>query len=149
MRAREIETGRPVSAAELKREGVFWQSLPFDEADYQPILENVKRDGGYIHQDIIELRPDTPDLETICAKFDDEHLHDEDEVRFILEGEGIFDIRSSDDRWIRVEVEQGDLIIVPAKRYHRFELTDLKTIRCVRLFQDASGWVPHYRRRAS
>ena len=145
MEAREIETGRPVSAAELKREGVFCQSLPLDEADYQPILETLKRDGRYIAQDIIELRPDTPDLEAICAKFDDEHLHDEDEVRFVLEGEGIFDIRSSDDRWMRVAVEQGDLIIVPAKRYHRFELTDLKTIRCVRLFQEESGWVPHYR----
>lgn len=145
MEAREIKTGRPVSLAELKREGVFCESLPLDEADYQPILETLKRDGGYIEQDIVALRPDTPDLEAICAKFDDEHFHDEDEVRFVLEGEGIFDIRSSDDHWMRVKVEQGDLIIVPAKRYHRFELTDLKTIRCVRLFQDESGWVPHYR----
>ena len=46
---------------------------------------------------------------------------------------------------MRVLVEAGDLIIVPAKRHHRFELTADKTIRCVRLFQDAAGWVPHYR----
>jgi len=64
---------------------------------------------------------------------------------FVLEGEGIFDIRSKGDRWMRVKVEAGDLIVVPKERYHRFELTETKTIRCVRLFQDASGWVPEYR----
>lgn len=63
----------------------------------------------------------------------------------MLEGDGIFDIRSRDDRWMRVVVEVGDLIVVPAKRHHRFLLTDKKDIRCVRLFKDASGWVPHYR----
>ena len=67
----------------------------------------------------------------------------------MLEGEGIFDIRSRDDRWMRVKVEEGDLIVVPAKRYHRFELTETKTIRCVRLFQDQSGWVPVYRQEAA
>lgn len=63
----------------------------------------------------------------------------------MLEGAGVFDIRSSDDRWMRVVVEPGDLLVVPARRYHRFELTEARTIRCVRLFQDMSGWVPHYR----
>jgi 1,2-dihydroxy-3-keto-5-methylthiopentene dioxygenase len=66
-------------------------------------------------------------------------------VRFVLEGEGIFDIRSRDDRWMRVVVERGDLIVVPKDRHHRFMLTEHKTIRCVRLFQDKSGWTPHYR----
>ena len=56
-------------------------------------------------------------------------------MRFVLEGEGIFDIRSRDDRWMRVVVEQGDLIVVPKDRHHRFMLTETKTIRCVRLFR--------------
>ena len=43
------------------------------------------------------------------------------------------------------KVEQGDLLVVPANLHHRFFLTDRKQIRCVRLFKDASGWVPHYR----
>lgn|GEM_PF-6364108 len=81
----------------------------------------------------------------ICAKFLDEHYHDDDEVRFVLEGDGVFDIRFGDDRWMRVVVEVGDLIVVPARRHRRFLLTDQKDIRCVRLFKDASGWVPHSR----
>jgi len=37
---------------------------------------------------------------------------------------------------------------VPANLHHRFFLTDTKAIRCVRLFKDSSGWVPHYREAA-
>jgi 1,2-dihydroxy-3-keto-5-methylthiopentene dioxygenase len=47
-----------------------------------------------------------------------------------------------------VQVEKGDLIVVPKDRNHRFMLTERKAIRCVRLFKDAAGWVPHYRGRA-
>ena len=84
----------------------------------------LKRERGYIEQDVVALAPSTPNLDTICAKFVDEHYHDDDEVRFVLEGEGIFDIRSRDDRWMRVVVERGDLIVVPKDRHHRFMLTE-------------------------
>ncbi len=137
--------GEAIDAARLGEEGVLYEGLPTDPAGYQPPLDALKADKGYIEQDVIALRPDTPNLDGICAKFVDEHLHTEDEVRFVLEGAGIFDIRSRDDQWMRVRVEAGDLIVVPENRHHRFMLTDDKNIQCVRLFKDKSGWVPHYR----
>lgn len=145
MRAHYIDNGQAIAAGELATHGVLYRALPLDAEAYQPTLDGIKREHRYIEQDIVELRPETPNLEEICKKFDDEHLHEEDEVRFVLEGEGVFDIRSNDDRWMRVTVEAGDLIVVPEGRYHRFELTEKSTIRCVRLFKDKSGWVPHYR----
>jgi cupin superfamily acireductone dioxygenase involved in methionine salvage len=48
---------------------------------------------------------------------------------------------------MRVIVDPGDLLGIPRGRYHRFLLTEQKTIRCVRLFQDPKGWVPYYRDR--
>ncbi len=141
----ETGEGDAIAAETLRAEGVLYEALPADEARYQGPLDGLKAERGYIEQDVIALSPDTPNLDAVCAKFIDEHLHDEDEVRFVLEGEGIFDIRSRDDRYMRVKVEQGDLIVVPEKRYHRFMLTDARAIRCVRLFKDKSGWVPHYR----
>lgn len=134
-----------LDADELTAQGVTYQALPTDPAGYQPALDRVREERGYVEQDVIALHPDVPDLDSICAKFLDEHHHTEDEVRFVLEGDGVFDIRSHDDRWMRVLVEPGDLIVVPAYRKHRFLLTDRKTIRCVRLFRDKAGWVPHYR----
>ncbi len=116
-----------------------------DESEHGPRLDALMSERGYVKKDVIALAPDTPSLDAICAKFVDEHHHTEDEVRFMLEGEGIFDIRSRDDRWMRVTVEKGDLIVVPANRHHRFFLTDRREIRCVRLFQTPDGWVAHYR----
>lgn len=145
MEATFLDDGTPISRERLHAEGVLNSALSLDPKGYQPTMDELKTSRGYIEQDQVELRPETPNLDVVLKKFDDEHLHAEDEVRFVLEGEGVFDIRSGDDRWMRVKVEAGDLIVVPANRYHRFELTDAKTIRCVRLFQDQSGWVPQYR----
>jgi 1,2-dihydroxy-3-keto-5-methylthiopentene dioxygenase len=137
--------GEDIDLGELARVGVLLERMDVHGDDFQPRLDALARDRGYVEQDVIELQPTTPNLDGICAKFADEHLHTDDEVRLIVGGEGIFDIRSVDDRWIRLVVEEGDLVVVPAHLHHRFFLTDRRSIRCVRLFKDASGWVPHYR----
>lgn len=138
-------TDGPITPDQLEANGVLYRFIRTDPQAYRAPVDEVKSARGYVDEDIIELTPTTPNLDAICAKFVDEHHHDDDEVRFVLEGEGIFDIRSLDDRWMRVLVEQGDLIAVPAGRHHRFLLTDQKQIRCVRLFKDKTGWTPHYR----
>ena len=143
MKATWIESGVEIASEVLDDEGVHHEHL--DPSDCQPALDALKRARGYCEQDVVALSRDTPNLGAICAKFDREHLHDEDEVRFVLEGEGIFEIRSRDERWMRIVVERGDLIVVPERRHHRFLLTEKQSIRCVRLFKDQAGWVPHYR----
>jgi 1,2-dihydroxy-3-keto-5-methylthiopentene dioxygenase len=145
MDATWLETGDPIASEALRSEGVWHEHLPVAEPEHRPRLQAFMRERGYVEQDVVELTPKTPGLDAICAKFVDEHLHDEDEVRFVLSGEGVFDIRSRDDRWMRVTVRPGDLIVVPEGRHHRFLLTERQTIRCVRLFKDRAGWVPHYR----
>lgn len=129
----------------LRRNGITYEQLELEGDGYQARLDTLKRERGYIEQDVIALAPTTENLPAICAKFADEHLHTDDEVRFVLAGAGIFDIRDDHDRWMRITVEAGDLIVVPKDRYHRFFLTESQQIRCVRLFQDSAGWVPHYR----
>jgi 1,2-dihydroxy-3-keto-5-methylthiopentene dioxygenase len=144
MKAHWLEGDGRIDERELVASGVYYAKLADDDAS-QAALDRLKQQRGYVEQDIVALAPETPNLDAICAKFIDEHYHDDDEVRFVLEGEGVFDIRSRDDRWMRVTVEPGDLIVVPKERHHRFMLTEKKSIRCVRLFKDTSGWVPHYR----
>ena len=65
----------------------------------------MKRRGGYVTADVIDVNPATPNLEAMLAKFDKEHTHDEDEVRFILAGRGIFFLNLGDEsprsKWVR------------------------------------------------
>lgn len=135
----------PLPPGVLAENGVIYEDLGTEAVDYQPRLDAYMRDRGYGTQDEVALGPETDNLDAICAKFDREHHHTDDEVRFVVDGDGIFDIRARDDRWIRVLVEPGDLIIVPKDVHHRFLLTERRSIRCIRLFQDPSGWVPVYR----
>jgi 1,2-dihydroxy-3-keto-5-methylthiopentene dioxygenase len=145
MKAHYLDRNENLSRETLAANGVLYEHIDPSPEAYRAPLDGLKSDRGYIEEDVIELSPSTPGLDAICAKFVDEHHHDEDEVRFVLQGEGIFDIRSLGDEWMRVLVERGDLIVVPKGRHHRFLLTDSKAIRCVRLFRDKAGWIPHYR----
>jgi 1,2-dihydroxy-3-keto-5-methylthiopentene dioxygenase len=150
MRAHFTDNNEPIDAHVLEANGVIYRKLPMDAGAYQPHLDELTQRRGYVTQDIVQLTPDTPNLDVVLAKFDPEHRHDDDEVRFVLEGEGVFDIRTSpdekgDERWMRVIVEPGDLLVVPKGKHHRFELTAARTIKCVRLFKDPAGWTAIYR----
>ncbi|OGR84235.1 MAG: hypothetical protein A2901_06795 [Elusimicrobia bacterium RIFCSPLOWO2_01_FULL_54_10] len=147
MRATWMFSKLELTAQELKDEGIMYQKFPAN--NYQPGLDIIKSYWGYQYQDVIELLPETPNLQAICDKFDKEHLHTDDEVRFVIFGEGVFDIRSGKDLWMHIKVEAGDFIRIPANRYHLFYLTETKHIRCVRLFKDNPSWVPRYRELAA
>jgi 1,2-dihydroxy-3-keto-5-methylthiopentene dioxygenase len=113
-------------------------------ASYAPEIEKLKAQGDYVTADVISVNPQTPGLDAMLAKFNREHWHDEDEVRFILSGRGLFHIRPREGRVIAIEVETGDLIRVPRGTWHWFDLCSDRQIRAIRLFQDSSGWTPHY-----
>jgi len=137
------QPNRSFAADDLRRFGVYHWHLPLAASEGE--IARIKRDRGYVEQDEVSLSKETPNLEDICAKFDKEHYHTLDEVRFVVDGEGNFDVRDSNDQWVRIEVDAGDLIIIPANKYHRFYLTAAKKIRCVRLFLNNEGWAPLYR----
>jgi 1,2-dihydroxy-3-keto-5-methylthiopentene dioxygenase len=114
-------------------------------AAYKPKIDELKARGGYVTADVIDVHPTTPGLDAMLAKFNSEHWHDEDEVRFIVEGRGLFHIHPANGGPVfAIEVEAGDLIRVPKGTLHWFDLCGDRRIRAIRLFQDPSGWTPHY-----
>jgi 1,2-dihydroxy-3-keto-5-methylthiopentene dioxygenase len=111
---------------------------------YQGEIEALKAKGGYVTADVININPQTPGLDAMLAKFNREHWHDEDEVRFIIHGRGLFHIRPRAGSVTAIEVEAGDLIRVPRGTWHWFNLCANREIRAIRLFQDPAGWAPIY-----
>jgi len=118
-------------------------------AAYAPEIDELKRQGGFVTADVVDIYPDTPNLEAMLARFSKEHTHTEDEVRFVLQGRGVFHINPDTTNTgakpvFAIEVWAGDLISVPLGTRHWFDLCGDRRIRAIRLFQDTSGWTPHY-----
>lgn len=122
------------------------EDAPSDQilAAYGKEIEELKSRGGYVTADVIDVNADTAGLDAMLAKFNREHWHSEDEVRFIVAGHGIFHIHQKDGPVIAIEVEAGDLMSVPRDTWHWFDLCSDRRIRAIRLFQDISGWTPYY-----
>src|SRR6478672_1951251 len=113
-------------------------------AAYAPKIDDLKARGGYVTADVIDVNAETPGLDAMLKRFSSEHWHDEDEVRLIVEGRGIFHIHPQTGPVFALEVDPGALIRVPRGTHHWFDLCGDRRIRAIRLFQDKSGWTPHY-----
>ena len=121
------EPNVPVSVAQLKELGIcYWKldadaytypvkAVPWDPTDaVDPKLSQLRDDRGYSYADILTIHPDTlPGYEEKLKMFFEEHIHDAEEIRYILGGSGYFDVRDKQDKWIRVHVKKGDLMTLP------------------------------------
>lgn len=113
-------------------------------AHYQPQLQHMADAFGYTSHDVIVINKTVaPNLDELLVKFEKEHHHSEDEVRFIVDGEGVFTMTRHGDKFAAT-VKAGDLISVPAGTRHYFTLTASRHVKAIRLFQNADGWVAIY-----
>lgn len=109
--------------------------------DLNPFMEN----GGYQTADVINMTPEMDNYEAIRAKFLSEHTHSEDEIRFFVDGQGIFWFNLETEPVFNLLCERGDLISVPAGTKHWFDAGASRPfVKAIRIFIDMSGWVPHY-----
>ncbi|GAA6023207.1 hypothetical protein JCM10207_004479 [Rhodosporidiobolus poonsookiae] len=134
-------SGEDVSVEQLKAIGV----LPYPEIELEEV-ERIAKERGYKNRDEINVsKAGMGDIyEEKIKGFFREHLHEDEEIRYIKDGRGYFDIRDSTQaRWIRIAVEPKDLLIVPAGVYHRFTLDEGDYVKAMRLFQDEPKWIPH------
>lgn len=143
-------------AAFLAPLGITYQRWPLEDrvnpeaepgeilAAYGVEIEELKKRGGYVTADVINVTPTTPKLDEMLNRFNKEHRHADDEVRFIVKGHGIFHIHPDTQPVFSIEMAAGDMINVPAGTRHWFDLCGDRTIRAIRLFKDPSGWAPLY-----
>lgn len=90
-----------------------------------PKLAQIREERGYNYSDVVNVHPDKlPDYENKIKSFFLEHIHYDEEIRYCVEGSGYFDVRDGEDKWIRVSLQAGDMIILPEGIYHRFDFTN-------------------------
>jgi 1,2-dihydroxy-3-keto-5-methylthiopentene dioxygenase len=107
-------------------------------------IEDLAARRGYQTWDVVALSDATPNLDELLKKFEQVHVHTEDEVRAITAGHGIFIIKGDKETgYFDVELEAGDVISVPEGNPHFFTLMEDRQVVAVRLFIDPSGWVAH------
>lgn len=68
--------------------------FPIESYETDGALEELKKKRGYSYEDEISISKDTlPDYENKIKNFFTEHLHTDEEIRFVVEGSGYFDVR--------------------------------------------------------
>ncbi|TXH72044.1 MAG: acireductone dioxygenase [Lysobacteraceae bacterium] len=112
-------------------------------AAYQADIDRINAERGFTTIDVVSIAPDNPNREAMRAKFLDEHYHVEDEVRFFVAGSGLFSLHV-DGRVYEVLCETGDLISVPDKTTHWFDMGPAPSFVAIRFFQQPDGWVGHF-----
>ncbi|EKD17995.1 1,2-dihydroxy-3-keto-5-methylthiopentene dioxygenase [Drepanopeziza brunnea f. sp. 'multigermtubi' MB_m1] len=160
------DSGRAIAVDYLSKLGVLYYHLP-NEAD----VDQLAKERSYKNRDVITVSPEKMGdvYEEKVKSFFHEHLHEDEEIRYIRDGAGFFDVRSEGDEWVRILLEKDDLIILPAGIYHRFttdtnnvgggtafpfafvfafacrewaDVNDQQHITAMRLFKEDPKWTP-------
>ncbi|EJS42433.1 YMR009W [Saccharomyces arboricola H-6] len=134
-------SGTELLLDELAKLGVIYRYCANEDE-----VNDIARERQYKNRDVVDIHKgsfkDKAQFNEKLAMFYKEHLHEDEEIRYCLEGTGYFDVRdaSTPENWIRCLVEPGDLLILPPGIYHRFTLTTSNHIKALRLFKDEPKW---------
>jgi len=151
-----LTPNKPVNVKDMRALGLnYWKmdaenykypvkAIPWDPQEAtDPRLKALRDDRGYSYADVLTIHPDfLPGFEGLVKNFFTEHIHDAEEIRYILGGSGFFDVRDPNDKWVRVHVKKGDLMTLPEGIYHRFTCDETNFIHAMRLFIGVPCWTP-------
>ena len=144
----ETTDGDAIAAA-LREVGVTFERWPVRDAAediltaYAQEVARLQAMGGYRSVDLARVTPDHPDRAAMRTKFLSEHTHAEDEVRFFVEGEGLFTLHADGRVW-NMLCCAGDLISVPAGMAHWFDMGEHPRFTAIRMFVNPDGWIARF-----
>ncbi len=148
------EDGKAIAAA-LAEVGIRFERWPTHEdvcagATQDAVLERyaeevrrIMEDGGYQSCDVVSMTPDHPGASEARGKFLAEHTHNEDEVRFFVDGAGLFTLHL-EDKVYEVLCERGDFLRVPAQTKHWFDMGPTPHFLAIRIFSNPEGWAANF-----
>ncbi|MCD9029611.1 acireductone dioxygenase [Luteimonas sp. BDR2-5] len=112
-------------------------------AAYKPDIDRISAERGFNTVDVISIAPDNPKRDELRKKFLDEHYHKEDEVRFFVDGAGLFTLHV-DNKVYEIECVKDDLIGVPDGITHWFDMGSEPRFVAIRFFEQPDGWIGHF-----
>jgi 1,2-dihydroxy-3-keto-5-methylthiopentene dioxygenase len=110
---------------------------------YREPIDKLMKKYGFKSVDVISIQADNPKKAEMRDKFLHEHTHDDFEVRFFVEGRGLFNIRKNGKVYAML-CERGDLLSVPANTTHWFDMGPEPVLKAIRLFAIPEGWVARF-----
>jgi 1,2-dihydroxy-3-keto-5-methylthiopentene dioxygenase len=113
------------------------------KAAYADEIAGLNQQYGFNSVDVIALKPDNPQAAEFRGKFLAEHTHSDFEVRFFVDGQGLFYLHV-EDRVYAILCEKGDLISVPENTTHWFDMGASPDFRCIRFFVIPDGWMAEF-----
>lgn len=111
---------------------------------YDHKLKPFMEKNGFLTADVINVHPQTENIKAIREKFMKEHTHSDDEVRFFVDGEGLFWFHLDNGDVLSITCQAGDFISVPKNYKHWFDLHPHYFVKAIRIFSNIEGWVPQY-----
>jgi 1,2-dihydroxy-3-keto-5-methylthiopentene dioxygenase len=139
-------------SAELKTRGIKFQRWPSQPGleqganqeqillAYQSLIRSVQESDGYGTVDVMRVGGDQPSGEPLRQTFLREHQHAEDEVRFFVEGRGLFSLHINGEV-LQLICEANDWIAIPAGTRHWFDMGASPNYCVLRFFKNSAGWV--------
>jgi 1,2-dihydroxy-3-keto-5-methylthiopentene dioxygenase len=139
----------------LKEFGIFYKTwspaVEFKSSDphdkilsaFEHEIKPIMKEKGFQTADIISINEKTPNIEEVRKKFLSEHTHSEDEVRFFVDGEGVF-FFNMEEEVVSIHCVKGDFLSVPKGFKHWFDLAPAYQVVAIRLFTGKKGWVANY-----
>lgn len=115
-------------------------------AAYKEEVDRITKEENFTLVDVMRLKDfGQPEYREQAKagreKFLNEHTHDDDEVRFFVDGAGTFYL-NIDNTVYAVLCERGDLLSVPEGSTHWFDMgVEAPEFTAIRFFHDGEGWV--------
>lgn len=115
-------------------------SLPAVRAAYGDELRPLAERFTLRSADRVRLQPGHPGWAALRQQFLTEHTHDDAEIRYFLDGSGLFYVRRPDGGALGLLCEAQDWVAIPAGTRHWFDAGEQPDFDALRLFSTEHGW---------
>ncbi|ESS68720.1 1,2-Dihydroxy-3-keto-5-methylthiopentene dioxygenase [Trypanosoma cruzi Dm28c] len=131
----------PVTLQQLKDIGVIYYDINLNDFS---IVRQLVKERLYKHTDEVHISQTCKD-ELFLERWFQEHFNEDEQIRIVIDGSCYFDVRSKQDKWIRIYAKAGDLFIFAPGLYHRGTLDEDDYVALYRLFRDSPRFAPFFR----